>query len=272
MATSEGAHNCSRENRRCNSFQENSAVFAMASENNCSIAPDSGGRAEGHPKSKMWITRYVADPAPQKRCIDFQGIGVCIGFEREFAYAFKGFPEPMQRCAGIRDIYEKEAGAQTARGWRPSIVAGRRFARFGVVGAELRQGVLDMAREHVLRRALLVEGDFGRHRPVGLASSHGRDHRLQRGAGRVLDRRRFIAAMDHAVGALLVIAGAVAVPVRFVHQLAEGLHIAFAEHIAGTLPAEIVALRVAPRPPEFLLLAAHTLSDLRPLAERPLPA
>src|SRR5258708_17262058 len=120
----------------------------MAEGSKWRIAPDSGGRAEGHPKSKMWITRYVADPAPQKRCIDFQGIGVGIRFEREFAYAFKGFPEPMQRCAGIRDIYEKEAGAQTARGSLPSIVAGHRLARFGAVGAELRQAVLAMAREH----------------------------------------------------------------------------------------------------------------------------
>src|SRR5258708_19665434 len=152
----------------------------MAEGSKWRIAPDSGGRAEGHPKSKMWITRYVADPASQKRCIDCEGIGVCIGFEREFAYAFKGFPEPMQGCAGIRDIYEKEAGAQTARGWRPSIVAGRRFARFGVVGAELRQGVLDMAREHVLRRALLVGGDFRPHRPVRLSSPPGPDHPLHR--------------------------------------------------------------------------------------------
>src|SRR5262249_6400321 len=80
------------------------------------------------------------------------------------------------------------------------------------------------------------------------------------------------AAMDHAIGTFLVVAGAVRVPVGLLHQLLEGLGIAFAEEIAGALPAEIGARRIAPGRAVVFLVAGEEIEEQRRLAERPLPA
>src|SRR6185437_16352849 len=77
---------------------------------------------------------------------------------------------------------------------------------------------------------------------------------------------------DHAIGALLVIAGAVFVPVRGLHQLFEGLRIAFADEVAGTLPAEIRARRVAPRRAVIILVAGEEVEEQARLRERPFRA
>ena len=44
--------------------------------------------------------------------------------------------------------------------------------------------------------------------------------------------------MDHAVGTLLILAGAVCVPIGGLHEFFKALHIALAHQIAGLLPAE----------------------------------
>src|SRR3954468_16844146 len=75
--------------------------------------------------------------------------------------------------------------------------------------------------------------------------------------------------MDHAVGALLVVAGAVGVPIGVVHQLLEGLGVTFAEQVAGLLPAEHRARRVAPRRAVVLLVAGQEVEEHARLAERP---
>ena len=93
--------------------------------------------------------------------------------------------------------------------------------------------------------------------------------RLQRVAHGILHGGRLVAAMHHAVGALLVIAGAVRVPVRLVHQLAKRLRVAFAEQIAGALPAEDVARRIAPRRALVFLVAGEKIEEQARLAERP---
>src|SRR5690242_17231836 len=76
-------------------------------------------------------------------------------------------------------------------------------------------------------------------------------------------------AMHHAVRAFLVIADAVGVPVGLLHQLLEGLGIAFAEQIAGPLPSEDRASRIAPRRAVIGLIAGEEIEEHRGLAERP---
>src|SRR5690348_7447624 len=78
--------------------------------------------------------------------------------------------------------------------------------------------------------------------------------------------------MDHAVGALFVIAGAVGVPVGLRHQLLEALGIALAEQIARPLPAEDVARRIAPRRAVIGLVAGEEVEEQARLAERPFGA
>ena len=86
---------------------------------------------------------------------------------------------------------------------------------------------------------------------------------------RILHGGRLVAAVHHAVGALLVVAGAVGVPVGFFHQLLEGLGVAFAEQVAGPLPAEHGARRVAPRRAVIGLVAGEEIEEQARLAERP---
>ena len=78
--------------------------------------------------------------------------------------------------------------------------------------------------------------------------------------------------MHHAIGALLVIAGAVLVPLRVLHQLLEGLGVAFAEQIAGPLPAEHGAGWVPPRRAVIGLIAGEEIEEQRGLEERPCAA
>src|SRR5208282_3447432 len=100
-----------------------------------------------------------------------------------------------------------------------------------------------------------------------------RDHeRLERVPYRVVRRRRLVAAMHHAVGAFLVIARPVLVPVGRLHELLEAPRIAFAEEIAGALPAEHVARRVAPRGAVVLLIAGEEVEEETRLREAPLLA
>ena len=76
--------------------------------------------------------------------------------------------------------------------------------------------------------------------------------------------------MDHAVGTLLVITGAVLVPVGRFHQFRKCLRIAFAQQVAGPLPAEIGARRVAPGRAVELLVAGQEVEEHRGLVELPL--
>src|SRR5262249_8611908 len=70
-------------------------------------------------------------------------------------------------------------------------------------------------------------------------------------------------------GALLVVADAVAVPGGVLHQLAEGRGVAFAQQVAGLLPAEHRARRVAPRRAMIGLVAGEEVQEHHRLAERP---
>src|SRR6185369_2443325 len=78
--------------------------------------------------------------------------------------------------------------------------------------------------------------------------------------------------MGHAVGAFFVLAGAVAVPVGGRHQFLEGLGVAFAEQIAGLLPAENVARRHAPWRAFVGLVAGEEIQEQAGMHEVPLLA
>src|SRR6185312_11699953 len=140
------------------------------------------------------------------------------------------------------------------------------------LGMDAGHGLLDMAREDVFGRALPVERDLLGPVAFGGNAAHGDAERLQRVVHRVDHGCRLIAAMHHAVGAFLVVAGAVSVPIGLFHQLLEALGIAFAQEIAGTLPAEIVARRIAPRRAVIVLVAGEEIEKERRLAERPFMA
>src|SRR5712691_12611686 len=86
---------------------------------------------------------------------------------------------------------------------------------------------------------------------------------------RIDNGRGLIAAVHHAIGAFLVVAGAVGIPIGLFHQLLEGLRITFAEQVAGALPAEIVARRVAPRGAMVGLVARQKIEEQGGLVERP---
>src|SRR5271166_451830 len=75
--------------------------------------------------------------------------------------------------------------------------------------------------------------------------------------------------MDHAIGAFFIIAGPVAFPIRVFHQLLEGFDVAFAEEIAGPLPAEHRARRIAPRRAVIGSVAGEEIEEKRRLEERP---
>src|SRR6201988_3456992 len=78
--------------------------------------------------------------------------------------------------------------------------------------------------------------------------------------------------MGHAVGTLFVLAGAVGLPVGGLHQLLEGLGVAFTEQIAGLLPAEDVACRHAPGRALVFLVAGEEVEEQAGMHEVPLLA
>src|SRR3546814_7706442 len=88
---------------------------------------------------------------------------------------------------------------------------------------------------------------------------------------RVGHRSAFIAAVDHAVGALLVVAGAVALPLGLRHQRLEARCIALVQQVAGPLPAEHVARGVAPRRALVGLVAGEEVEEQARPRDTPFP-
>ena len=76
--------------------------------------------------------------------------------------------------------------------------------------------------------------------------------------------------MRHAVGALLVAAGAVGIPVGGFHQFRERLDVAFAEQVARLLPAEDIARRHAPRRAVEFLVAGEEVEEQGGVRQVPL--
>src|SRR5258708_36541843 len=85
----------------------------------------------------------------------------------------------------------------------------------------------------------------------------------------VLDCSGFVAAVHHAIGALLVIARSVGIPIRLFHEFTKTSGIAFAKQITGPLPAENVARRIAPRRAAIGLIAGQEIEEQARLTERP---
>src|SRR3546814_11138315 len=86
-----------------------------------------------------------------------------------------------------------------------------------------------------------------------------------RSSYRIGYRGRLVAAMHHAVGALLVVAGAIAVPVRLFHEFLEAGSVSLAQQIAGSLPAEDIARGIAPGRASVLLVAGEEVEQHRGL-------
>ena len=82
----------------------------------------------------------------------------------------------------------------------------------------------------------------------------------------------FIAAMHHALGALLVVAGAVPLPLGLLHEPLESGGVALTQKIAGPLPAEDVARGVTPRRTAILLVAGEEIEEKGGLADAGFPA
>ena len=118
-------------------------------------------------------------------------------------------------------------------------------------------------------RAALIERDFGRHRSFGANALKRELETRERVAHRRVRRRRLVAAMRHAVGALLVAAGAVRIPVGRVHQFLERARIALAQQVARLLPAEDVARRHAPRRAVIGLVAGEEIEEEAGVHELP---
>src|SRR5262249_7420369 len=83
-------------------------------------------------------------------------------------------------------------------------------------------------------------------------------------------RGRLVAAVRHAIRALLVLAGAVGLPVRGLHQFAERLGIAFAQQVAGLLPPENIAGGHAPWRAVIGLVACEEIEEQVRVDEIPL--
>src|ERR1700744_99799 len=75
--------------------------------------------------------------------------------------------------------------------------------------------------------------------------------------------------VSYGTAAFLVVAGAVAVPVGGVHELLVALGVALAEQVAGALPAEHVARRLAPGRAMVVLVAGQEVHEQRRLGELP---
>src|SRR4051812_7605697 len=82
----------------------------------------------------------------------------------------------------------------------------RRLLGAGLVLLDFGKLLIDVTRKHELRGPLAIERNIRRHLAVGLDACDRGGERLERVLEGVLNRGGFEARMDHAVGALLVVA------------------------------------------------------------------
>ena len=124
-----------------------------------------------------------------------------------------------------------------------------------------------MFRKDVLCGPLAIERNFGAHGAFGADAAQADAQSLEGMSDGILNCGRFEAGMHHAVGALFVVAGAVGIPIGLVHQFVEGPRVAFAEQIAGLLPAEDGARRITPRRAVVGLVAREEIEEQAGLTE-----
>src|SRR5690349_20479098 len=121
----------------------------------------------------------------------------------------------------------------------------------------------------VIGLALVRHVDLGGHGARDLRTPETNHQGLERVGQGIHRLGRLVAAMGHAVGAFLIAARAVAVPVGLLHELAEGLGVAFAEQVAGLLPAEDIAGRHAPGGAHIFLIAGEKIEEQRRVRQQP---
>src|SRR5882762_8607104 len=109
--------------------------------------------------------------------------------------------------------------------------------------------------------------------PASEAPGDRGDHGVAEPAPRregVVHGRRLVAAVHHAVTALLIAAAPpVVLPARGLEKLLEGRRVPLLEEIAGPLPAEHVVGGIAPGRALEVLLAHEELEEQRRLVEPP---
>src|SRR6516225_948226 len=75
--------------------------------------------------------------------------------------------------------------------------------------------------------------------------------------------------MHHTVGAFLIVANAISVPVCRLHELLEGLRVPLAEQVTRSLPSKYRSCRVTPRGAGVGLVACQKIEEQARLEERP---
>lgn len=110
-----------------------------------------------------------------------------------------------------------------------------------------------------------------RHGAVGLWTPEKNAQGLKGVVDRVIDRRGFIAAMCHTVGALGVTARAITLPISFFHQSFEGRCVTFVhKQITGFLPPEHVTCRISPGHTAITFVAGKKIQKQAGVVEAPL--
>src|SRR3974390_2925529 len=107
----------------------------------------------------------------------------------------------------------------------------------------------------------MIQWNLRRHVTVSAHATQTDLQRPERVTHRVPDSRCLVTAVHHAVGALLVVAGPVGIPVGFIHQLAKAAGVAFPQQVARSLPAENVAGWIAPRSATVLAVAGEKVKE-----------
>src|SRR5579885_467665 len=120
---------------------------------------------------------------------------------------------------------------------------------------------------------LIQHGRLRRHRAGGLRAEQGDAQGLERMAEGVVDGGGLKTGMHHAIGALRISAGAVPVPFGLLQQRLEAGGITLAhQQVAGFLPAEHVARRIAPRRAVIGFVAGQEIEVQARLVEAPAAA
>jgi hypothetical protein len=101
---------------------------------------------------------------------------------------------------------------------------------------------------------------FGGERALGPRASQENTQGFEWVVDRIIDGGTFITAVRHAVGAFWVVARAVTIPICFFDQSFKRRRVTFVhEQIAGPLPTEYIARRVAPRCTTIALITSEKI-------------
>src|SRR5580658_383072 len=190
-----------------------------------------------------WCSRAGATSAAGRRAASAVSMRAC----HDFSNAGKA------SCSSSADTAGVAASRFTA--------AGSSLALLNAIDFGAPCGAADRGQRYrdSARRTLLVgHGGIGRHRSGGARPAQRYGQCLERMAEGVIDGRAFEAAVRHAVVARRVTPDPIRLPVGLLHELAEGVSMAFiGQQVTGALPAEDIEGRGAPRSALVRLIAGE---------------